>query len=426
MKCSKDTHRLYENENMISISMRIPVRMKDPIDPDILKNAVNKAIQRYPYFAQEVSINEDGTYLLHPNHREIVVLPVKEKTPYFTSEEVNYHFCFVEYEGNTILFNMSHAITGGKGVQPWVLTNIYLYVKEKYHINPKVKDVRLPGDAFLDGEIVEPTVEMLGDEEQIYQAPNQKPTMLIWEYLNGLLNPFVRKPNYYVYTFQQKDIIGFTKENDASVVSFFITAISKMLDHVLPRKYKVIGAETSHNPSEDIGLPYCHCDMHSMIYVDFTREQLQWDNKKLGTMTRGKILLQKDPSISKYQLKQALQVYEELNHMKGLKNKQKYIKTHSPSRGKNARHSTFVCNYSGFVDWGELSEYVEEYEIVVDGHLVFEITSLNDKIFLAMMQLLDTDKYVNELDRQFDSMHIPFERKGPFPKQLPKHHLPKE
>lgn len=424
IKHSKATLRLYESDKLIALSMRIPVRMKESIDVDILKRAVNEAIKRYPYFAVKVDVDEDGAYVLLDNDAEIAVIPYSDKTPLFGSSEVNEHLCFVEYEEKTIHFNMSHSLCGGKGVQPWVMTTIYQYVKDKYDIIPDAPLIRKPGESFLDGEIEEPTLAMLSDEEPIYKSKSKKPVMMLWDYINGLFNPFMRDPNYYVFTFKQENIIAFGKENDTSVVAFFMIMIAKMLDRILPKKHNVIGAEVSHNPSNDIGLPYSHFDMHSMIYVDYERDMFKWDLNKLGTMTRGQIYLQKDSSVSNYQLRKVFEFHERIESVKGLKNKKAFVNKNSPSRSKDARHSTFVCNYSGYVDWGEVANYIDNYAIVVDGSLVFEVTSLGDKIMLAFMQLVKSEKYVKALREQFDEMNIPYEIEGPYPKRLAKHKLP--
>ena len=425
MKYSKDTYRLYESESLIASCMRIAVTMKDDVDAKVLEQAANEAIRRYPYFAVKVGVDSRGAYTLSPNAERIAVLPVSSKPRSLGSPEVGGHLCFLEYEVRTIYFVMSHSLCGGKGVLPWLMTNVYQYVKDRYGVEPDAPAIRKPGEPFLDGEVTEPTMDMLSDEPPIYESKSKNPVMLYGDYLNGLLNPFVRDPNYYLFSFDQADIVGYAKENDASVVSFFMVAIARMLDRVLPKKHPVIGAETSHNPAEDIGLPYNHCDMHSMIYVDYERDMLSTDDPKLGTMTRGQILLQKDPSVSHHQLRKVFALYEQLDGIEGLKKKRAYIRKHAPSRSADARHSTFVCNYSGFVDWGEVANYIEDYAIVVDGHLVFEITSLGDRIFLAVMQLLRNDKYVSGLKSLFGEMGIPYQVKGPFPKHLSKHMLPR-
>ncbi len=74
----------------------------------------------------------------------------------------------------------------------------------------------------------------------------------------------------------------------------------------------------------------------------------------------------------------------------------------SLSTGKDVQHGSFIANYTGLMDWGELA----------------------DKIYVGFMQLLNTDKYVNLFREELEKVGIPCTIEGPFPKRLPKHDIP--
>ena len=78
------------------------------------------------------------------------------------------------------------------------------------------------------------------------------------------------------------------------------------------------------------------------------------------------------------------------------------------------------------MDWGEVADYVESYVIVVEGHLLLEITSMSDKIFVSFMQLLRDKKYINAFNEVLEELQIPYKLEGPFPKRLSKHFLPEK
>ena len=125
MKYNLDTYRFYANEKTFSFIIRAKVRMKETVDPDALRRAVNTAIKRYPYFAVEVVLGDDGGYDLIPNGRDVVVLPTSSKLPQLGSEAANRHLLFVDTEGRDIFFNISHSLCGGRGIMPWIMTTIY-------------------------------------------------------------------------------------------------------------------------------------------------------------------------------------------------------------------------------------------------------------------------------------------------------------
>ena len=117
---------------------------------------------------------------------------------------------------------------------------------------------------------------MLAKEPPIYQYKSKNPVVLGKDYMNGLLNPFKRKPNCRIYVFRQKDIISYAQQNDASVASFFLVVMAKALDRVLPETAPVIGGEIAHNPTAVLGQPYSHFDLLSHVHIDYERDKLNW------------------------------------------------------------------------------------------------------------------------------------------------------
>ncbi|MBR1796986.1 MAG: hypothetical protein IJ757_03100 [Clostridiales bacterium] len=425
MKYSMDTYRLYTSEKVFAMTIRVRVTMKEDVDIDVLKSAANVAIERYPYFRKEVVLGEDGGYDLIPNDREVVVLRTSAKLPDLCTEEVNRHLLYIDCEGRDIYLNISHSMCGGRGALPWVMTTIYQYVVEKYNVVPDAPGIRKPGSELLEGEDTEPTYEFLTDEKPIYEYKSKKPVIMMMDYLNGMFNPFKRDPNYYRYTFEQKDIVNFIRNNDSSVASFFLSVVAMALDKVVPQKYQYIGGEIAHNPSADIGLPNSHFDLLTHVHIDYDRKYLKGDMEKLGTLTRSQIILQTDSGLVNKQLRDTFDHWCNIDKQVGLKNKLAYNSKNNLSTGKDAEHGTFISNYSGRMDWGEVADYVESYVIIVEGHILLEVTSMADKIFVSFMQLIKESRYVDALNEVLTELNIPFSVDGPFPKNQPKHRLPK-
>ena len=426
MKYSVDTYRLYQSEKMFSHTVRIHVRMRDEVDISVLEKAVNNAMKRYPYFAVRVTLDDEGGYVLRPNDKKIVVMTTAKKTPRLGSKAVNEHLIYADCEGKDIYLNISHTMCGGKGFQPWVMTNVYEYVREKYNVEPYAPEIRKPDSDLLPGETDEPDMDMLTAEEPIYKRKIKKAPVLGLDYLKGVFIPIKRDPNYTVVTIDQKDFLKVAKVNDSSVLSLFFVLFARVLDRVFPQKNRVIVGEAAHNLRESVGLPNTHCDFLSHVYVDYDRDSLGGDLEKLGTRTRGQIILQTDPTVSHAQVRKLFELYEEVDKVHGLKAKREYMTKHSLSTDKDAQHGSFIANYTGLMDWGELADYVEFFVFVIEGHFTIEITAMADKIYVGFMQLLKTDKYINLFLEELEKVGIPCTVEGPFPKRLPKHDIPKK
>ena len=421
MKYSVDTYRLYQSEKFFAQSVRIHVRMKDEVDVNALDKAVNTAIRRYPYFAVKVTVDEDGAYVLVPNDKKIVVMPTADKLPSLGDGSINDHLLFVDYSGKDIYFNISHTMSGGKGIQPWLMTNIYEYVKARYNVEPYAPHIIKADSDLLPGELDEPTMDMLTTEEPISIRKNVKAPVLGPDYLKGVFIPIKSDPNYLIVTIEQQDLLKVAKLNDSSVVSLFLVLLARTLDKVFPAKSRIIVAETAHNLRESVGLPNTHCDFLSHVFVDYDRDTLNGDLEKLGTKTRGQIIIQTDPTVSHAQIRKLFTLYEEIDKVHGLKAKRKYMAKHSLSTGKDAQHGSFLANYTGLMDWGEVADYVEWFAYVIEGHLTVEISAMAGKIYVAIMQVIKTDKYINLFREELEKVGIPCKIAGPFPKRLPKH-----
>ena len=239
MKYSYDTYSLYKDEKRFAFVVRAKVRMKETVDIDVLRVAANKAIKRYPYFAVKIDIDENGAYVRIPNDKEIAVLKMGSRTPDLCSEEVNGHLLFLECDGRDIFFNISHTMCGGRGLQPWIMTTLWQYIADRYGIEPNAPSIRKPGEPLLDGETEEPSLDKLTDEEPVYEYKSQNPTVLAFDYMNGLFNPFARNNNYRVLTFEQKDIMTFAKGNDSSVAAFFLIVFLCAYSDSVHNKFRV-------------------------------------------------------------------------------------------------------------------------------------------------------------------------------------------
>lgn len=424
MKHNFDSYGLYKKEDRFSFTVRVRVTMKETVDPDILRTSVNKAIKRYPYFSVKVIVCDDGGFDLIYNDRDVVVIHTQKHIPALGTEEVNEHLLFIDYHNRCIYFNISHSLAGGRGFMPWVMTTIYQYVCDKYDVIPDAPGIIKPDSHLLPTETTEPALDMLTDESPIYEYKSKKPHVMLNDYMNGLLNPFKRYPNYRIVTVEQKDVVKCAKKYDMSVAALVFVAMSRAMDKVLPEKIQVIGGEIAHNPRDNMGIPDAHSDFLSHIHIDYERELIRsGDIRKLGMRTRGQMILQTDPTVSHPEIKKRLELYQGCDTVDGLKNKRKYMTQNDLSSGKDAEHGTFYINYTGQLDWGEVADYVENYVIIVEGHLMLEITSMADRLFVCFMQLIKEDKYVLAFKDILLEMGIPCKITKAHLKHLAKHGL---
>lgn len=124
-----DTYLLYESRpNALSnTNIRFALELTEDINGEILSEAANEAIRRYPYFSVRIKIR-NGSYIFIPNTLPVVVMKTKTPSAPLGSKEVNYHLNYIDYTDDTIYFNISHSITDAAGYIPFIKSVLYQYL----------------------------------------------------------------------------------------------------------------------------------------------------------------------------------------------------------------------------------------------------------------------------------------------------------
>ena len=80
---------LYSSNRENPNEIRLRIRMRDLIDPSVLRNAVDVTMQRYPYFCVELQ-KKDGQYIFTDNDRPVIISHSLQGVE-LNSEESNFH-----------------------------------------------------------------------------------------------------------------------------------------------------------------------------------------------------------------------------------------------------------------------------------------------------------------------------------------------
>lgn len=106
---------------------------------------------------------------------------------------------------------------------------------------------------------------------------------------------------------------------------------------------------------------------------------------KICTAIRGATYLRIQPEYDCDTLRKFYEYTDGTDRVKGLKEKNEYASQNS-HRVPDV-HNSFLINYMGRADWGEMSDYVERAHVVTDAHLLFEILDFGDKFCISLMQM---------------------------------------
>ena len=124
-----------------------------------------------------------------------------------------------------------------------------------------------------------------------------------------------------------------------------------------------------------------------------------------ATCIRGKIIIGSDPDRLRDTFAAKAGFYNVLQNISSSKR----TGLISQIAAKYRRFVTFVVSYVGRSQFGEIEQYIEsEYANVesYDPDILIEITCLNGKFYLNLMQTFSSDRYVKALMHQFESAGI--------------------
>ena len=417
MKYSPDAYLLHESNSFITFNIRIKVVMKDPVVPEILKSAAEKAFCRFPYYSKQIHIDEDGGIDLIPNPRTIRVSPVTKKKTYLFSESVNYQPCSIEYEDNCIYFNMYHGMCGGCGTFLWVKTTINEYICARFGVKPEPGSTILTDTPILEEEYAYPKLEDIPNDAPIDNLKKDEVWFPGLEYLFGFGNLIFSDSVHYEFQIPKKNLMKYVGQNDGSPMSVIAAIMAKALYRSLPKNKLPLRIETSHNYRAEVGCPKTHHDLLSHIFYLIPYSAKDWPINKICTVIRGSTYLQSQPEYGYETLRRFYAYTEGVDQVKGLKNKNKYASKYSHRVPEV--HNSVLINYTGREDWGGMTEYVERVHVITDAHLLFEILDVGDNFCISLMQMNRKTKYMDCFCQILKEEHIPYKIHGVFKNHLP-------
>lgn len=400
---------------------RIRVELDEEIDGELLSKVANTAIKRYPYFKVYVAVN-DEKYELKQNDRPIVVYETRKPSFSLGSEEVNGHLVSIDYNGNFIFFNVSHSIAGASGMIPWIKTVLYLYLTEKSGVSLDPAGIRLPDSDLLLGETAFPKPEELENTEAFLEYNGGSGYFLSQDYREAAQNPETCGNGYYCMEIEQSEFMDYVRENDSSPATIISVFMFKALDSLFGKDIPVITCGMAHNFQAQVGCPDSYMDLSRVLHLKYTRNMAEWSTDKLGTVTRGMVMLQSQPENAIYDLRKLMEYHEKIDSFPTLAQKREFCMKNGKFTG--AVRDTYYVSYAGQSDWGSLNPYIKSLYSITNGHLNIEINSINEKFYICFHQVVSNKGYFEAFCNVLDREGISYKIMGFFERNLPSTKLP--
>ncbi|MBQ1310486.1 MAG: hypothetical protein IIY55_01460 [Blautia sp.] len=424
MAGNPDVYLLYEYMKKNAFTVRVKVELSEPVEENLLKQAAQEAMTRFPYYSVRVGLDEGENYILLPNDRPVPVLPEKNERLLLGSEELAGHLFALTWKGESIWFNWAHCMCGGFGAMFWIKTTLYQYLTKKYGPLRAPADLKAVGSAVDEAEYALPDPDSFPADDPLkrYEEGDSKVGLLTD--ILYFVNPFANDVYYYEVELDSKAFMEYARKIDGTPNSVLSAMMLKTTVRYFPEmKNWHISAKIADDYRKDLGCGKSYRDFVRFIHVKYDWEMGDESIEKLNQRARGAIIAQMQPENSFEWYRKMLENREGIDSQPDLKSKIQYAQNHSIY--KSDARDTYMISYVGQTDWGGMAEYIRSIYTITDGNLMLEVNALPGK-FCVSFQLLKNDRKPLDLFCEvLREENLPFTVSDCYVRNMPDLQLPK-
>ena len=365
-------------------TMGVLIVLKEPVDGALLEDTVDCLRARFPYFY--VKAVPQGSSLA----AEANPFPMKVRNTWdpinLNSQESNFHLAAWKYEGKRLAFEISHSLTDGAGVLPYVKSAMFLYLSRKLGLAFDPTGFRLPGDEIPESETGNPFagLDIDGAEAPFY---TKKPTPDFYRLNDGT------ESNQWITCVQlpEAQLMQHCRDFDGSPNAFLSVILARAVRRFDPDSEKTVTISVAIDHKAMLGNYDNYRLFANVIELDFPRSRSLDDLTKACTAARGQIMLQAQPENSLWAMKQRKMSCAKLDQVP------LDVKLGMLAQSAGKPRWSISISYANSRTFGPLDPYIEELYVLAQTDVTdigCEITCINHQFFLAIAQNFSSDKYI--------------------------------
>lgn len=388
--------------------------LTEEIDCGLMNDAMQRTIRRYPYFAFRIIRTENG-YDKIENQLPIVVKNSFSEEIVLGSEDVNYHWVAAACEGRQLKLVIHHHIADGRSSLWFYKTLLYCYISDKYGVQLDPKGINLPDSPISPDEDVK--IFSLVDGEDGTMRNTVEDPFVIPETVEDEMKGYL-----YQITLPEKEFLSSSRESDNSPLTLLTIYMAKMFQSLYPENDKNIYAGVAIDARDALNCPKSRFTNAYVIFIRHRPKKLGMDMERLGTMTRGQIIVQSDKEIVRYVHNAVMRITAQIRSASNQEERQRLMEE---IYKLVISKPTYGISYVGNPEWGSLEPYIEEeYTLIMTRKLFLEVNAAGGKFCISWIQGFENDAYVKAFQSLLRENGINCEVSGPFLHECPKCYLP--
>ena len=336
--------------------------LKDPVNGEILRSAVDALRTRFPYFYVRAAYRGKDEEIV-PNGLPMTIRNTWDPIS-FNTETANFHLAAWKYEGRRLALEISHALTDGAGILPYVRSALYLYLSKVTGSVIDPAGFRLPGQPIPESETGNPFRDL--DVDSAAPLYQKKPVPDFLRLAGGA----DRGKTVFCLKLHESQVLQYCRDFDGTpnvIVSVMLAKAARRLD---PSGDKPVTAMVCIDHKALLGNRDNYRCFVGSAFLDFPRDRASDNVQKTCTIARGQLMLQAQPENSLWEIRQMKQ---------GL-----------PPPSPDIPQASVCVSYPGGRSFGQLAPWIDEFYIMTSlskiTDVLCEITCVGHSFFLAFMQ----------------------------------------
>jgi len=408
---------LYVTSRESPNEIRARIRMRDLIDPGILRRAVDTTMERYPYFCVELQ-KKDGQYVFVENRRPVVITNSLHGVE-LNSADSNYHMIAFCWQDNWIILDAFHGMTDGTGAYEVLRTLLYYYCSERYHVKLKAHGIRLVGDEIPVEEWVDP-VAARTDLPMPARSEMSKALNLIA--LAGLQDD--HRHTVYSIAISEEEFMRFNLDHDGSPGTMVALLFSRAVAKLYPEAENIIRIALCVNQRNALHAPLAHQSLVGSVMLEYKDKMRDWPLEKQGTAFRGMVISQSQEE----NVLMGVASISGINRMLLSKESdQERIGMAASIHALAERVITATVSYVGKANYREAEQYIRDFRAwtsSASNGLTIEISAVNGRFTLDFLQTFSSPVFVNAFLKELEENGIVYDLQDVQELELPNIRLP--
>ena len=381
--------------------MRTRVRMRDLVEPEAMRHAVDMTMRRYPYFC--VELMKDDEYYFAENDRPIVITNSLAGVDLNTPES-NYHLVSFSWEDNWIIMDISHAITDGAGAYEVMRTFLYYYVSSRYGVELEKEGIRLVGDVISSEEWEDPLAKA-----QNLPTPPRTEMRDSLDVVKAAGLEDDRNPTVYSIAIAEDEFMRFNIEHDGSPATMVSLFLCRAISRLYPDSEDAIRIAVTVNQRNALGAPLAHQSLVGGAMLEYKEKLRSWPLRRQATIFRGMVFAQ---TIEKAVLAGAASQRGISQMILSKQDDQERAAVAQMIGGMAGKVLSGTVSYVGRANFKGAEKYIRDFRAWTRGtadNILIEISAVNGRFTLDFMQPFQSPIYLNAFLKEFEENGLTYD-----------------